>query len=141
MAMPRGSGKTALSLAASLWAVLYGQHEFVALVASTQTKAEQLLGDIWTHLQTNDLLLADFPEVCFPIRCLEGIKQRRLLYGEHSIRMLFNKAEMHLPDIPGSPAASAIIRAAGLSGSNWRNGGRCPRTKRRAIEMFGAVPK
>ena len=120
LAMPRGSGKTALSLAASLWAVLYGQHEFVALVASTQTKAEQLLGDIWTHLQTNDLLLADFPEVCFPIRCLEGIKQRRLLYGEHSIRMLFNKAEMHLPDIPGSPAASAIIRAAGLSGSAIR---------------------
>lgn len=119
-AMPRGSGKTALSQAACLWAILYGHHQFVALVAATQTKAEGLLEDLWTILQTNDLLLADFPEVCYPIRRLEGVAQRRLLYRGHRIRMKCKKDTLILPDLPGSVSASAILKAAGLSGAAIR---------------------
>jgi hypothetical protein len=119
-AMPRGSGKTALCLAACEWAILYGHHQFVALVAATQTKAESLLEDVWMILQTNDLLLADFPEVCYPIRRLEGVAQRRLLYRGHRIRMKCKKDTLILPDLPGSVSASAILKAAGLSGAAIR---------------------
>jgi len=76
MAMPRGSGKTSLCETACLWAQIYGHREFVALIGSDEEHAESMLDSIKSELENNDALLDDFPEVCFPIRALEGIHQR-----------------------------------------------------------------
>ena len=117
-AMPRGSGKTSLSLAAVLWSLLYGHRRFVVLVAASAEAAADLLDDLRAELEANDLLLDDFPEVCHPIRKLEGISNRcagQLLDGQRT-RISWTATELILPTVEGPPASGAIIRVAGVTG-------------------------
>ncbi|MCX7700079.1 MAG: hypothetical protein N2039_04320, partial [Gemmataceae bacterium] len=76
LAMPRGSGKTCIAECACLWAVLYGHREFVYLIGSDEGHAMDMLDAIKMELEGNDLLLEDFPEVVYPIQCLDGIANR-----------------------------------------------------------------
>ena len=118
MAMPRGSGKTSVSETACLWALVYGHREFVALIGSDEDHAENMLDSIKVELETNDLLHDDFPEVCFPIRALEGIHQRAAgqLYDGKQTHIGWTAKEIVLPTIPGSRASGAIICVAGITG-------------------------
>ncbi|MDW8264248.1 MAG: hypothetical protein RMJ52_02835, partial [Gemmataceae bacterium] len=64
------------------------------------------------------LLLADFPEVCYPIQCLDGIANRcagQLYHGERT-HIGWTAREIVLPTIPGSKASGAIIKVAGITG-------------------------
>ena len=122
MAMPRGSGKTSLCETACLWAMLYGHREFVALIGSDEDHAAQMLDSIKAELESSDPLAADFPEVCHPIRSLEGIHQRaagQLLDGKPTL-IGWTAKEIVLPtcapDGQPSAASGAIIRVAGITG-------------------------
>jgi len=118
MAMPRGSGKTSLCEVACLWAMLYGHRDFVALIGSDEEHAAGMLESIKAELENSELLADDFPEVCHPIRALEGIHQRasgQLFRGKQT-HIGWTAREIVLPTIPGSPAAGAIIRVAGITG-------------------------
>jgi len=118
MAMPRGSGKTSLCEAACLWALLYGHREFVALVGADEDHAVHMLESIKTEIENNDLLLEDFPEVCYPVRSLEGIHQRAAgqLYQGKQTHIGWTEKEVVFPTIPGSKASGSVIRVAGLTG-------------------------
>ena len=116
MAMPRGSGKTSLCEVGSLWAVLYGHRPFVAIVGPDESHAAGRVQNLRTELDCNDVLLADFPEVCLPIRRLEGINQRKLLYHGEQIRMEFSAKRIIFPEIPGSRASGAVVATAGITG-------------------------
>lgn len=116
LAMPRGSGKTSLCEVACVWAALYGHHQFIVLIGADADAASESLQTIKTYLETNELLAADFPEVCYPLSKLEGIQQRRLLYRGKPIRIKFTKLSIVLPDIPGSPSANVIFKVAGITG-------------------------
>jgi len=117
IAMPRGSGKTSLSLIAALWAILFGYIEYVLLIAANAGKARDLLQVLKDTLSDNSALAADFPGVCFPIEKLEGISQRRLLHRGRRIKMEFTKTRIILPDIEGEPSAAAIVGFVGLTAS------------------------
>lgn len=118
MAMPRGSGKSSLCEAACLWALVYGYHRFIALIGSDEDHAENMLDSIKVELETNDLLSDDFPEVCFPIRALDGIHQRAAgqLYQGKQTHIGWTAKEIVLPTIPDSRASGAIVRVAGITG-------------------------
>lgn len=116
LAMPRGSGKTSLCEVACLYALLGGRRRYVALIGAEKTHALEMLDSIRTELETNDLLLADFPEVCYPISRLEGVSQRRLLYRGEPIKMRLRGDKIILPWIPGSKAAGGVLHVAGLTG-------------------------
>ena len=118
MAMPRGSGKTSLCETACLWALLYGHREFVALIGSDEEHAANMLDSIKAELENNEALLEDFPEVVYPIRCLEGIHQRAggQLYQGRQTHIGWTAREIVLPTIPGSKASGGIIRVAGITG-------------------------
>ena len=75
-AMPRGSGKSSLSETACEWAVNYGHRDYVALIGSDEGAATLMLESIKTEYEVNELLLEDFPEICYPITKLEGIAHR-----------------------------------------------------------------
>lgn len=75
-AMPRGSGKTTLCEVAVLWATMTGRRKFVALIGASRAHADEMLDSIRGELETNQLLAADWPEVCHPIMELEGIRNR-----------------------------------------------------------------
>jgi len=118
MAMPRGSGKTTICECACIWAVLYGHREFVCLIGSDEGHAAGMLDSIKTELESNDILLADFPEVVFPIQCLDGIANRssgQLFNGERT-HIGWTAKEVVLPTIPDSSASGAIIKVAGITG-------------------------
>ncbi len=118
MAMPRGSGKTSLCEVACLWAMLYGHREFVALIGSDEEHAAGMLESIMAELENSEILGADFPEVCHPIRSLEGIHQRASgqLYQGKQTHIGWTAREIVLPTISGSVASGAIIRVAGITG-------------------------
>ncbi len=76
IAMPRGAGKTTLCEVLAMFAILSGLHQFVTIIAANKDCAAAMLESIKTELETNALLAEDFPEVCRPIRALEGISHR-----------------------------------------------------------------
>ena len=118
LAMPRSSGKSCIAESACIWAVLYGHRDFVCLIGSDEGHACDMLDSIKTELDSNDLLLADFPEVCFPIHALDGISNRAngQLYQGKRTQIGWTAKEIVLPTIAGSRASGAIIKVAGLTG-------------------------
>lgn len=117
-AMPRGSGKTSLAIAAALWALLYGHRQFVVVIGADEGHARRMLESLWTELEVNDLVAADFPEVAGPIRALERTIQRcrgQLLQGQPT-RIEKTAAHFVLPTVPGSAASGATLRAVGITG-------------------------
>jgi hypothetical protein len=117
-AMPRGSGKTSLCERACIWAILTGARRFVCLIGSDEGHAVNMLDTIKTELESNDLLLEDFPEAVHPIRCLEGIANRCAgqLYEGRRTFIEWTAKELVLPTIPGSAASGAILKVAGITG-------------------------
>ncbi len=118
MAMPRGSGKSTLCETACLWAMLYGHREFVALVGADEEHAASMLESIKAELENNELLLEDFPDVVYPIHCLEGIHQRAggQLYQGKPTHIGWTARKIVLPTIGDSKASGAVIRVAGITG-------------------------
>jgi len=108
MAMPRASGKTAGCQAAVLWAALTGATPFVTLIAASAERAKDLLENIKTWLETNPLLAADFPEVIYPIQCLERItnRQKGQKYRGQPTRIEWSADKIVLPTIAGSKATT-----------------------------------
>ena len=118
LAMARGSGKSSIAEVACIWSVLYGHRDFVCLIGSDEGHACDMLDSIKTELDSNDLLLADFPEVCFAIQALDGISNRAngQLYQGKRTQIGWTAKEIVLPTIAGSHASGAIIKVAGLTG-------------------------
>jgi hypothetical protein len=117
-AMPRGSGKTSLAEAAVLWAPLYGFRQFPLVIGSDQGSSLEILESVKTELECNDLLFEDFPEVCYPIRKLEGIAHRcngQLFNGERT-HMEWTADRVVLPTMPKSLASGCIIGVTGITG-------------------------
>jgi hypothetical protein len=118
MAMPRGSGKTTICECACIWAVLNGHREFVCLIGSDEGHAMDMLESIKMELDGNELLLEDFPEVAYPIQCLDGIANRcnGQLYQGQRTHIGWTAKDVVLPTIEGSRASGAIIKVAGITG-------------------------
>jgi hypothetical protein len=77
-----------------------------------------MLDSIKMELDGNDILEADFPEVIYPIRCLDGIANRcsgQLYKGERT-HIGWTANEIVLPTVPGSLASAAIIKVVGITG-------------------------
>ncbi len=118
IAMPRGSGKTSLVEAAAMWATLYGLRQFVVIIGSDESAALELLESIKSELENNELLAEDFPEVCYPIKCLEGIAHRangQLFKGKRT-HIVWTANELVYPTIEGSAAGGAVVRVTGITG-------------------------
>ena len=76
LAMPRGSGKTALFMAGLIWAILTGRRKFGVLVASTESNARGIIKRIKKFLRFNQKLFDDFAPELHGIVKLEGEARR-----------------------------------------------------------------
>jgi hypothetical protein len=123
----RGFGKSTIAEVTVIWAACYGHKNFVPLIGSSADAAAKSIGSIKSELEKNDLLAEDFPEVCLPIRALEGITLRT--HGQtyttqdnavENTRMQWTADEIVLPAIKGSPAAGAIIVVYGIESRKAR---------------------
>lgn len=122
IAMPRGSGKTTLCELGALWAILAGNRHYVFVIGADEGASETVLTSIKTELGTNAMLLADWPEVCYPIVAMEGITQRAngQTYQGQRTAIVWARDKLVFPTIPGSRASSSIIQVGGLTGSRTR---------------------
>lgn len=118
MAMPRGNGKTSIAECACLWAIVTGARQFVCLIGSSEAHAMDMLESLKMELSGNEMLLADFPETCYPIHCLEGIANRcrGQLHNGNRTHIGWTATEVIMPTIPDSKAAGSVIKVAGLTG-------------------------
>lgn len=118
-AVYRGFAKSTISENALLWAILYGHRKFGAIFAAEAGLADKAITSIKTELSDNDLLFEDFPEVCFPVRALEGKPQRcnsQTCEGKRT-HIQWRKDTLVMPAIPKSVSAGSIIVSKGLTGS------------------------
>lgn len=113
----RGFGKTTVFEGITLWVALYGHRRFIVPVSANATAANTTVESLQRHLETNDRLLEDFPEVCYPIRKVAGAPQRCAQQTYQGVRTGIEwKAEkIILPTIPGSPSSGTIITPRGLT--------------------------
>lgn len=119
LAMPRGNGKTTICECATMWALLSGWHKFVYLIGASEDAAGRMLENIKAELSNNANLLADFPEICYPIKCLENQARRAIgqLHHGQPTRVSWGAGEIVLPDIPGSRAAGSLVKVTGITGN------------------------
>lgn len=118
MAVPRGFGKTSICEVGGMWGGFTGRVEMACLIGAEFTTACDMLESIKMELETNDLLLEDYPEIVYPIRKLERIYQRvggQLLKGRSTF-MRWTADHIVLPAVPRSKASSFCIVVAGMEG-------------------------
>lgn len=121
IAAPRGDGKTTRLEGGILKAVMTGDHLYAVLLTATGGHAPKRIASIKTELLTNDMLLADYPEICYPIRRMEGRANKcngQLLAGQPTwpggLESVWGKKRIVLPTVEGSRASGAVLEAAGL---------------------------
>lgn len=122
---PRASGKTTIAQRAVLWATLHGHRQFAMLFAAEDLKSRQHTRAIWNELARNELLLEDFPEVCFPLSKTDGnaIRASRQLCLGQETQVEISKLGIIYPTVPESVArgnAGAIIGLGTITGSASR---------------------
>lgn len=116
MAMPRGSGKTTLSLAAAEWAILHGHRRYVILIGAEAESAKKNIAAIRIELESNLELRRDFPEACIPLWEMAGVHQRKLTYMGEPIRVQAGSTDLMLAHIPGAPCSQARVECIGITG-------------------------
>ncbi|MEM7810543.1 MAG: terminase gpA endonuclease subunit [Planctomycetota bacterium] len=117
-AVYRGFAKTTILLNAIIWAALYGHRRFLCVFGLDQEFAANAIESIRMELETNELLAADFPEVCHPIRALEGKAQRcaSQTAGGKPTHIEWAGDKLVLPTVENSVASGAVIKAFSLQG-------------------------
>jgi hypothetical protein len=115
----RGWAKSTLTEIATAWGVSYGHLRFPVPIAADAGLAKTMLDSIKSEFETNDLLLEDFPEICWPVRALEGKPQRCQSQTHNGQRTFIEWTAEHivLPTVAGSPASGAIVMPLGITAS------------------------
>ena len=116
LAMPRGSGKSAIFQALVEWAILTGRKRFTVLVAATGKKADELMSKIKRTLNTNVKLQEDFAPELYGIVALENESRRcsgqRCLGNQTGVQWLADRIVM--PTVPESRCSGSIIVTSGI---------------------------
>lgn len=127
LAASRGEGKTSLFERMLLKYTLHGGVNFSVLFAASGLLAENSLDSIKQAVETNDFLLADYPELVVPVLALENTPNRAHYmivsgkrhddgksYEEASCKFSWCGQQMIFPNVPGAPGAGGIIATRGL---------------------------
>lgn len=123
VAMPRGSGKTALSTFAVVWAIAYGHRRSAVLLGATGPAADELMVTIKAILEGDGYpeFAQDFPEISVPCAELDGKAAKAVgqRYGKKRSRIRWEADTVILPQVEDSPSRVSGIRTRGL-GSHMR---------------------
>ena len=122
LAMPRGSGKTSICQCALVWAIVTGRAKCAVLVCSNQSRADQLVSDIYALISSSELLVADFPKEVYPFYMTAATPRRlqSLTYMGDPLRAKIKTGQIVFPAIKGSKCFESVLFGAGLTGSGLR---------------------
>ncbi len=116
IAGPRGEGKTTIAECVVIYCLLRGLVRFPLIAAATGPDAQRVLDHIKAHFERNELLAADYPEVCYPITSLEGAPQRAGAQTVGGERTWLKWAQDYivLPTVKDSKASGSAVMTRGL---------------------------
>ena len=117
IAAPRGVGKSELCKGLYPYLFLANIVNFIFLGAATTKLAHKLYLDFQKKIAFNDLLYEDFPEVCAPVRALEGAPQRAMRQHVDGklTHIVWSKTDyICLPEVEGSPYGGKKMAYFGL---------------------------
>lgn len=116
IAAPRGRGKSEVVKGLLVYLVAAKLSRFIVAMAATTPLANRLFQDFKRKVATNDLLLEDFPEICWPVRCLEGAPQRaaRQHIDGTLTRIVWAGNYISVAHVPGSPYGGVKMAFSGL---------------------------
>lgn len=122
IAVPRGSGKSAMIKAAICWAAVYGHCHFAVVVCATDGLAKEFLRSIKTQLRGGKVLYQDFPEVCYPIRCLDNKASKANGQKLNGVRtaIAWGSGHIILATVPGFACSGFKITTSGITGGGLR---------------------
>ena len=109
---------TSITERAILWAILYGYRHYIVAIGDGRSASQEILQTVQTEVETNERLIEDFPEVCFPIQCLSGIVQRatgQRYHGKPTDISWGSGGTLVFPTIEGSPSSGSILVTAGIN--------------------------
>jgi len=114
---PRGTGKTTLTRAACLWAILYGHRHYLVILCDINKMSVNRLKSLRRIIETNELLLEDFPGPCTCARVLEGKYNRgvgQTAFGEQTHIQWSGTEELAFPSLPGTPSSGSVIATVSM---------------------------
>lgn len=116
LAAPRGDGKTEICSHMIIWCILRELVTFPVIVAATREFAQDIFKDIKLQFESNDLLFEDYPEICAPIRDLDGAPQRanKQHVDGYRTRIVWTQDRVIFPDVPGSVYGGVSMAFKGL---------------------------
>lgn len=117
-AMPRASGKTTLCETAALWAIIYGHRRFLVFIGASAEDAKESLSNLKARVAHSELLMEDFPRVCYPVEQLKGIAHRangQTYLGERTL-INWSAETCVFPTIEGSECSGSCVEVAGITG-------------------------
>ena len=116
IAAPRGDGKTQIALWMLIAILLDCRVRFPVIIASTRKLAQKIFKQIQRTFVSNELLIADFPEVCVPALELDGAPQRaaKQHVNGYKTRIMWTQDEIGFPHVPGSPYGGRYLTYFGL---------------------------
>lgn len=119
IAAPRGDGKTTIAECVSVYCVFAGLLDFMLIIAANSSRATTIMDNIKFELEQNDLLHADFPDICEPIRALErsAIRAKKQTVDGAYTNIRWERELVVMADVPGSPAAGAVLSTVGVDGA------------------------
>jgi hypothetical protein len=123
LAMPRGTGKTTMTIAAVIWAIVCGHRKYCTIIGPTQKHAVKLLKAVKTEFETNERLHGVFPEATYAVRALARVANRcngQLAGGQHTYiqwgqELIVLASVSHVA--PEAKCSGAIVEAIGITGS------------------------
>jgi len=114
VAAPRGRGKSTIVKGMLIYATAAELVRFIVPICATTNLAGRIYRDFRNEWGNNDLLFEDFPEVCAPVRHLEGAPQRaaRQHVNGHLTHINWSSTDfLRLPRVPGN--ANDYLRSLG----------------------------
>jgi len=120
IAAPRGKGKSTIVKGMNVFLVAANLVRFIVPICATRALAGRIYADFRREWGANDLLLADFPEICDPVRALEGAMQRasRQHVDGHLTYINWSSVDfLRLPRVPGD--ANEYLKSMGLEWSPY----------------------
>jgi len=120
VAAPRGKGKSTIVKGMNVYLVAAELVRFIVPICATTKLAGRIYADFRREWASNDLLLEDFPEICAPVRALEGAPQRaaRQHIDGHLTHINWSSTDfLRLPRVPGN--ANEYLRHLGAEWSPY----------------------
>jgi len=118
VAAPRGRGKSTIVKGMNIYITARQLARFLLPVCATTALAGRMYRDYRNEWAHNDLLYEDFPEICAPVRELEGAPQRasRQHIDGHLTLINWSATDfLRLPRVPGD--ANDYLKSLGLEWS------------------------